>query len=359
MVLFYVCSFLGAFFLSVLLTPLVRRFAIKVRAVDKPNNRKVHQNPIPLLGGVAIYLAFSLSYILLVYWTDIVATNVGYAVLIGGAVILITGIIDDMTDLKPRYKVLGQLIAAGVAIYFGLVMQHISIPFFADPIELGWFGVPITLFWILALTNAVNLIDGLDGLSSGVSAIAGMALFVVSLSIGNDLIASMMMLFVGGILGFLVFNFHPAKIFMGDSGALFLGYGLAIISLLELKQATILTFIIPIFMLSVPISDTLYAIIRRKLDKKPISAPDKNHLHHRLLGLGYSHRNTVLIIYAISFLFASLSVVLLHVTTAIAFFIVGFYLLFFEWFAEKIGMMRYRPLIRFMGVVRGWFRLSR
>ncbi|QST02731.1 undecaprenyl/decaprenyl-phosphate alpha-N-acetylglucosaminyl 1-phosphate transferase (plasmid) [Pontibacillus sp. ALD_SL1] len=353
----YILSLLLSFLLTVLFTPIVKTMALRFNVIDQPNERKVHGSPIPLMGGVAIYMSFVLSYGIVVWFTDIVATNVGYAVIMGGGLLVFIGIIDDRFGLKPRTKLIVQAAASLVAMYFGLRIQHLSIPFlWEEPIYLGWIGVPITLFWIIGLTNAVNLIDGLDGLSSGVCGIAGVALFFFSLSVGNSLVASMMLLFIGAIFGFLVFNFHPASIFMGDSGSLFLGYALAVITLLELKQATLLAFVIPIFMLSVPVTDTLYAIVRRKINKQPLASPDKNHLHHRLLEKGHSHRRTVLIIYAISALFASLSVLILHVSFLTGLLLVGFYLLFFEIFAEVNGMLdeRHRPLSALMNRLFKW-----
>lgn len=345
----FILACAGACLLAVSLTPLAKSFAIRIGAVDKPNERKVHAVSMPRMGGLAIYGAYSICYILIVYFTEAVATNVGYAILIGGGIIVLTGALDDVFDLSPLQKIAGQLIGAGVAIYFGLVIDEITLPFLDNPIVLGWFGIPLTVLWIVGVTNAVNLIDGLDGLASGVSGIAAFALFFVSLSIGNPMLALMSITLVGTIIGFLAFNFYPARIFMGDSGSLFLGFFLSTISLLELKEATLVSFIIPLFLLAVPISDTLYAIIRRKLNHQSISSADKNHLHHRLLVLGLSHRQSVLLIYGISSLFALLAVILTEATLWVSLTALVFYLLFFEIFAESIGMMsnKHRPLLRF------------
>lgn len=340
-------TFILGFIFTLILTPLARTVALKLNIVDNPNDRKVHNNSMPYLGGVAIYLSFSFAYILTVYFTDAVATHVGYALLFGGFLIVVTGVLDDAFDISAKYKILGQFLAALVAIYFGLRIQYISLPFQEDLLYIGWLGIPLTIFWILAITNAINLIDGLDGLASGVSGIAALGLFFVSLSIGNVMIAMMTLLLVGCILAFLIFNFHPAKIFMGDSGSLFLGFFLSTISLLELKQATLVTFVIPILVLAVPISDTLYAMIRRKLNKKPISEADKSHLHHCLMALGFSHRKAVLLIYVISIFFAVLGILLTKATLWVSIVCLLFYFIFFEIFAESIGMMNknHRPLI--------------
>jgi UDP-GlcNAc:undecaprenyl-phosphate/decaprenyl-phosphate GlcNAc-1-phosphate transferase len=330
------------------LTPFAKTFAVRIGAVDKPNERKIHQQAMPRLGGIAIFGSYAISYVLFVRFTDVVATNVGYALLFGGAVVVLTGVLDDLYELSPKKKILGQLIASSIAIYFGLVIEHISLPFMDEPLFLGWLGIPLTILWIVGITNAVNLIDGLDGLASGVSGIAALALFFVSLTIGNTMLAVMTISLVGSIIGFLAFNFHPAKIFMGDSGSLFLGFFLSTISLLELKEATIVSFIIPLLVLAVPISDTLYAMIRRKQNHQPLSVADKGHLHHRLLILGFSHRQSVLLIYGISAVFAILAIVLTEATLWLSLAGLVFYLLFFEIFAESIGMVdqNHRPLFR-------------
>lgn len=358
MISIYILACALGLLLCLTLTPIVKSVAIRIGAVDEPNARKVHDRVMPRMGGVAIYVAYALAYIAVVYFTDAVATNVGYALLLGGAIIVFTGVLDDLYDLSPKKKFVGQLLAAITAIYFGLRVQYISLPFLEEPLYVGWWGIPLTIIWIVGITNAVNLIDGLDGLASGVSGIAAFALFMVSVSIGNTMLALISITLVGTIIGFLAFNFHPAKIFMGDSGSLFLGFFLSTFSLLELKQATFVSLVIPLLILAVPISDTLYAVIRRKLNKKPISVADKNHLHHRLLVVGLSHRQAVLVIYLISGIFAILGVVASTVTlwVAIAFF--AFYLLFFEFFAEAIGMMNqeHRPLMRMYNRIKSVFK---
>lgn len=354
----YSIGLITAFLLTLFFTPVVKKVAIKIGAVDQPNERKIHQEPMPRMGGVAIYLAYVLTYIGVVYFTDAVATNVGYALLLGGAIIVITGIFDDIYELSPKTKVFGQLLAAGVAMYFGLRIQVVSLPFMEESLRIGWLGIPLTILWIIGITNAINLIDGLDGLASGVSGIASLALFFVSVSIGNTMLALMSIILVGSVLGFLRFNFYPAKIFMGDSGSLFLGFFLAVISLLELKQVTLVSFVIPMLVLAVPISDTLYAMIRRKLNGQSISTADKLHLHHRLLAMGLSHRKAVLLIYLISAIFAFLAIVITHGALWWAILAFASYLLFFEIFAEAIGMMKqeHRPVLKLMSKISGLFK---
>ena len=347
MELYFLYGFILAVLLSYALTPLVRKLAFWFGAVDKPNERKVHVAPMPRMGGLAIYLAFSLSYGLVVIFTDAVATNVGYALLFGGGIVVITGMLDDRFELSAKMKLIGQILAASVAMYLGLRMQLITIPFTDTTVDIGYLGIPLTLLWILGVTNAINLIDGLDGLASGVSAIGAFALCVVSYMTGNTMIALMAFLLIGSILGFLRYNFFPAKIFMGDSGSLFLGFALSTMSLLELKQATLVSFVVPILILGIPITDTLYAMIRRKINRQPISSADKNHLHHRLLSLGFSHRNAVLVIYGISFAFALLAIFLSQSTLWLVFATVFVITILIEVLAEYVGLLnsKHQPLL--------------
>ncbi|MCA1064401.1 MraY family glycosyltransferase (plasmid) [Rossellomorea sp. AcN35-11] len=329
------------------LTPLMILVAKKLNIVDQPNNRKVHTKSVPLLGGLAIYLSYFVSYGLLVIFTDNVATNIGYGILIGGLVMVITGLVDDIYDIKPVYKMFGQVMAALIAMEFGLLIERVSIPLIAEPIQLGWIGIPITILWVLAITNAVNLLDGLDGLASGVSGIAVASLFFVSLSIGHTHVAMVALIIVGTIMGFLHFNFNPAKIFMGDTGSLFLGFSLACLSLLNLKEATFISLLIPVLILSVPISDTFFAIVRRKVKRVPFSSADKNHLHHQLLKMGMTQKQAVLLIYSISVFFGLLSVLSVSSAFWVSILIFSFYLFFFYIIAECIGLIseNYRPLI--------------
>jgi UDP-GlcNAc:undecaprenyl-phosphate/decaprenyl-phosphate GlcNAc-1-phosphate transferase len=347
MSILFIVACLATFLLTYIATPLVKKFAIKIGAVDKPNERKVHEKIMPRMGGVAIYLSISIVYLLVVQFTDLVGSNLGYAILIGGFIIVLTGVFDDLIELSPNFKLLGQLLGSVVAILFGLQMEFITNPFTSESIYIGWIGIPLTIFWILAITNAMNLIDGLDGLASGVACIASFALFLISLSLGNYMAALILLMVCGSLVAFLFYNFYPAKIFMGDSGSLFLGYLLAIVSLSELKQVTFVTLIVPILILGVPISDTIYAMIRRKLNNQPISCPDKNHLHHRLLKLGLTHKQTVLTIYLISFIFSLLAILLSKVAVWVSFIILVFYIIVIQVSAEVIGMMqsRHRPLI--------------
>lgn len=350
----YGIGFAASMLLSVLLTPLMSKLAHKVGAVSIPNHRSVHTKPMPLLGGLAIFLAFVLAYIIVspgIVYND--KDHVALGLILGGTIIALTGAIDDRFNLSPKLKLLGQLIAAGVAVSFGLEIDIVNIPFSDSlPINQGWISVPITMFWIVGVTNAINLIDGLDGLSAGVSSISAATIMAVAvlMPFSNPMVILLCVLLIGSSLGFLFFNFHPAKIFMGDSGALFLGYALSILSIMGYKQATIVSFVIPLLILGVPISDTLLAIVRRKLNNKPISVADKGHLHHCLLDLGFSMRKTVLIIYGISATFGLCAVLMTQKQNWITVILVVVILFGLEIGAEFIGILgkKKKPVINLL-----------
>lgn len=345
----YLLGFVAALLLALVLTPAVKRFAIRVGAVDAPNQRKVHTRIMPRLGGLAVYLAFIGAFLVAMPWVEGYRTNVILGILIGGTIVTIVGALDDRFDLSPKVKLLGQVIAAGVVVAFGVKMDFVILPF-GDGTQMGWLGIPITIFWIVGVTNAINLIDGLDGLAAGVSAIATGTIFVLALMMGNVTVALLSAVLLGSILGFLFFNFHPAKIFMGDSGALFLGFSLATLSVLGFKQATLVSFVVPIFILGVPLSDTFFAIVRRTLNRTPISAADKNHLHHCFLALGFSHRNSVLMIYGIALMFALSALLLSAVAQWVALIVIAVTLLILQIGAELIGIVHKtrRPIIHFV-----------
>jgi UDP-GlcNAc:undecaprenyl-phosphate/decaprenyl-phosphate GlcNAc-1-phosphate transferase len=332
------------FIVTLLITPLVRRFAIKIGATDKPNHRKVHQKLMARLGGLAIYVGFLIGFIVL--QPD---STYMMPILIGSFIIILTGFLDDMIELSAKWKLFGQLLAAGIVIYGGVQVEFINLPFDAR-IELGWFSIPLTLLWIIGITNAINLIDGLDGLAAGVSSIVLITITSLAILGGDLFVAALGVILLGSTLGFLYHNFNPAKIFMGDTGALFLGFMISVISLLGFKNITLFSLLIPVIILAVPISDTFFAIIRRIVNKKPLSAPDKSHLHHCLLRVGFSHRQTVLVIYAMSAFFGLAAVMLTMSTLWVTFIIMAVILVVIELIAEKIGLVSstYRPMINFV-----------
>lgn len=299
----------AAFFLSLLGTPLVKKIALKVKAIDKPEERKVHQVEMPRLGGLAICVSF---WLVVIFTQEL--TREIYGLLGGGLIICLVGIWDDLFGISAKKKLLVQIIAASFAAYMGIRVEFLTHPF-NDVISLYYLSYPVTVLWIIGITNAVNLIDGLDGLAAGVSAIAAVTLGVVSTLEGFAGVGILAFILAAGILGFLKYNFHPAKIFMGDTGSLFLGFNLAAIAILGLtKSATVVSIFLPVIILGIPIVDTVLAIFRRYNNGKPIFSPDKEHLHHRLLALGLTHRKTVLTIYGVSFILG-ISAVLMSVST--------------------------------------------
>jgi UDP-GlcNAc:undecaprenyl-phosphate GlcNAc-1-phosphate transferase len=329
------------FIVTVLITPLVKRLAIKIGAVDKPNYRKVHQNVMARLGGLAIYIGFLIGFIVLQPESPYVLP-----ILLGSLIIILTGVLDDITELAAKWKLLGQILAASVVVIGGVRVEYINLPF-EGYLQLGWFSIPLTLLWILGVTNAINLIDGLDGLAAGVSSIVLITISSLAIFQGDTFVAALGVMLLGSTLGFLVFNFNPAKIFMGDTGALFLGYMISVIALLGFKNVTVFSLIIPVIILAIPISDTLFAIIRRIVQKKPLSAPDKSHLHHCLLRLGFSHKQTVLVIYAMTAFFSVAAVMLTMSTLWISMMIICVIIIAIEFIVEKVGLVssEYRPMM--------------
>ena len=287
-----------------LIIPYVKKIALHINALDIPDARKVHTKPIPRLGGLGIFIGFLLGY--MIFGNNTIQMN---SILMGSFIIVLTGIIDDIKPISAKHKLFGQVIASSIIVFYGNILLS-NLTLFGLDIPFGIFAYPITIIFIVACTNIINLIDGLDGLAGGISSIFYLTTIVICFFQNRfwelELVLSLIML--GSTLGFLIHNFHPAKIFAGDSGSLFMGYTIAVISLLGFKTTAITSIFIPLMILAVPILDTLFAIIRRLLKHQKISTPDKQHFHHQLLGMNFSHRNTVLIIYLINFLFAVASV---------------------------------------------------
>lgn len=294
---------------SLIMTPLVIKFSKKIKAVDIPNARSAHTVPMPTLGGLAIYISFLLGVLILQPKSEY-----HLAILVGGLIIIVVGFFDDLYNLTAKAKFVLQLGAALIVVFWGgLQVEFINLPF-GGQLDFGFLSVIITLLWIVGITNAINLIDGLDGLAAGISVIALFTIVVMSVFIGNVYVLTIAAILLFSVLGFLPFNFIPAKIFMGDTGALFLGYMIAVLALLGFKNVAIITFIVPLFILAVPIMDTLVAILRRLVKKQSIGTADSAHLHHRLINIGLSRRQAVLFIYLLSGMF-SLAAILLSVST--------------------------------------------
>lgn len=340
------------FFLVIIqaaITPFIRRLAFVLGAVDNPNARRVNKKPMPTLGGLGLFVTFNIGAFILL--RDQFPTHEIFSLLLASSVIILTGMIDDILELKPMQKMIGIFIAA-LIIYFlaGIRMNVLNIPFLHKEINLGWWSLPITIFWILALTNAVNLIDGLDGLADGVSMISLTTMGIVGyffLHTHELYVPIACFMLAACLIGFLPYNFHPAKIFLGDTGALYIGFMIAVLSLKGLKNVTFISLLVPIIILGVPITDTVYAIIRRKLNKKPVSQADKHHLHHQLMKMGLTHRQTVLVIYALSLVFSFISLLFLLSPTWGIWPLIVALLLALEIFVESIGLLgeKYHPLM--------------
>ncbi|MED4225112.1 MraY family glycosyltransferase [Neobacillus cucumis] len=344
------------FFSSIILTPLVKKLAFKIGATDKPNQRKVHQKIMPRLGGLAIYISFLIGVaIIRPDATSLLPImnpneNIHLAIILGSIIIILTGVLDDTKEISPKVKLFGQILASFIVVFMGdLKVEFINLPF-GGQLNFGFLSIPITMFWIIGITNAINLIDGLDGLAAGVSTIALFAISGMAFLMGNPYVMILALIAAVSSLGFLIFNFHPAKIFMGDTGALFLGYLISVLSLLGFKNVTFISLVIPIIILGVPISDTFFAIIRRLVNKQPLSAPDKSHLHHCLLRIGFSHKQAVLIIYAMSLVFGLVAFIFSQSTVWGSLIVILTLLVAIEIIVEKVGLVRedYQPLLKFM-----------
>lgn len=291
----YGFPFLLAMLVSFVLTPYIKKLAFLIGAIDTPDNRKVHSKIMPRLGGLAIYIGFVIAVIAsLELNMDIIG------ILVGSAIIVTVGVLDDRYALPPKVKLLGQIAAAAALIPFGIQIEWVNNPF-GGYFYLDYLSIPVTIFWIISFTNVVNLIDGLDGLAAGVSAIACITVILVSVQMDYFHVAMLTSALAGGIVGFIRYNFNPATIFMGDTGSMFIGYMLGAISTFgAVKTATTVALIVPAIALGLPIMDTAFAIMRRYTNGRPIFQPDKGHLHHRLLAMGLSQRQAVLLMYAIS-----------------------------------------------------------
>ncbi|WP_245602153.1 glycosyltransferase family 4 protein [Peribacillus kribbensis] len=345
--------FSAALIISLIVTPFVIRFAHKVGATDKPNSRKVHIAAMPSAGGLAIFISF--IAVLFFVHPDAPYEYNKIAIMAGAFVIVLVGLLDDIYEIKARTKLAGQIVAALIVVYWGgIQVEYINLPFDGQ-LDFGIMSIPITIFWIVGITNTINLIDGLDGLAAGVSSFALLTISGMALIKGDMFVAVTALIVTGSTLGFLKFNFFPAKVFMGDTGALFLGYIISVLSLLGFKNVTFISLVVPIIILGVPISDTFFAIIRRIVNKQPIAAPDKSHLHHCLLRVGFSHKQTVLLIYALAASFGLAALIFSMSTVWGAILFVAILVIAIEIFVEKIGLVShdYKPLLKMLSASKG------
>ena len=303
-------ALLTAALVALISTPVVRSLAFRVGAVDVPkDNRRMHNHPIPRMGGLAIFFGFILSVLIFIPLTSELR-----GMLLGSVVIVILGILDDIFALPALPKFFVQIGAALIAVLAGNRIDFLSNPniFSSEPFwDLGWLAVPITALWIVGITNAVNLIDGLDGLACGVSTISAATMLVIALLVSERDVAVMMAALAGACMGFLPYNFNPAKIFMGDTGATFLGFIMATMSVEGMfKQYTIISFVVPFLMLGLPIFDVCFAVVRRVSHGQSPMKPDRGHVHHRLIDMGFSQKQAVGVLYVISAILGLSAVVL-------------------------------------------------
>lgn len=327
-----------AFFIGLITTwflvPYVRKLAIKLGALDKPDARKVHKNTIPRMGGLAIYIGFIIAVVVSMHLSKEII-----GMLIGATMIVALGIADDIYQLDAKVKLLGQIAAAAVLVLFDVKIGWIANPI-GDYVYLEYFAIPFTILWVVSLTNVVNLIDGLDGLAAGVSIIASITVILVALKQGFYPAAILTAAVAGSALGFIKYNFNPAVIFMGDTGSMFLGYILASISILgAVKTATTIALVVPAIALGLPIMDTAFAIMRRYSNGKPIFKPDKGHFHHRLLAMGFSQKQAVLLMYCISAVLGISAILLTEASFSVAMVIIGVIIAVVFIGAKKIGIL--------------------
>ena len=323
LVRYILLALIAATVISFAATPLVKKMAYKVGAIDVPkDNRRMHKVPIPRLGGLAIFLGFFLSVLL---FAEIDRSTRG--ILIGAVMIVILGVLDDILTLRALPKFLVQIAAAGVAVYYGNVIQYLSNPIPSSPapyLDLGRWSIPVTIIWIVAITNAVNFIDGLDGLAVGVSAISSATLLVTAILVSEGNVAIIMAALLGACLGFIPYNMNPAKIFMGDTGSTFLGYILATLSIQGLfKLYAIISFAVPFLILGLPIFDICFAILRRLAHGQNPMKADRGHIHHRLIDMGFNQKQTVAIAYMVTAILGLAAVVLTSSGALRALFLIG------------------------------------
>jgi len=320
-----VFAFLISCIVTLSITPWIRKLAIRTGFMDIPDARKAHAHPTPFLGGVALFIGLTCSFVLF-------GDKSPHALIIGfGALAtLLLGLWDDKTHASARSKLIGQIAIASVTYFSGLSISFVTDPFSGEIIHLGWLSFPVTLIWIVGIMNTLNLIDGMDGLASGVSAICAFMMTLVAIALGQYPVALLSASILGVTLGFLRYNFTPAQIFLGDAGSLLLGYLLATVSIIGVLKSTLtLSMLLPLLMLAVPIFDTMDAILRRIKRGQPIYMADRDHIHHRLLRMGFNQKQVVLILYAMTAVFGATALTLgwfnhIYAVVACIVFFVGF-----------------------------------
>lgn len=355
---FYVIVLVTTLLAAVAVTPVVRGLALRWQILDRPGVRKVHDAPVPYLGGLALLLVFVGgvggmaifdAYTRRNFRVGMHATQL--LILLGPALLVFSiGLIDDIRAVRPRTKLLVQVLAATILCAAGVRIESLRISQTFFIYELGPYSWPVTILWIVGVTNAINLIDGLDGLAAGIALIAAAALAIVGFYFGQRLFTSLALCLVGGLAGFLFFNFNPAKIFLGDSGSLLLGYLISALAVMEMSliPATIPNFAalaVPALALGIPIFDSAYSIVRRILERRSPFAADKGHIHHRLLALGWSPVRVVVVLYAVSLLVGGLALVMLATRGARDLIVLASCLLLLALFFRFVGHVQLRPTL--------------
>ena len=344
------------FSISALLMPYIIKIAHHIGALDIPRNeqgdRHIHKKVTPKFGGMCIFISFLIGYML--FGVHSVKMN---AILIGSFFIILTGMIDDINSLSPKQQFLGQTVAALVIIFYGdITLSHITA--FGFDIQFGIFAYPITLFFILGCINVIRLIDGLDGLSGGISSIFFLTIGIISFlqQRFGTLEITLTFIMLGSTLGFLLHNFNPAKTFAGETGATFMGFIIAVISLLGFKGALLTSVLVPLLILAIPILDTTFAIIRRVIKHKPISEGDKDHMHHQFLKMNFSQRKTVLLIYGINILFSIAAIIytIKNPKLGIIIYIILFCMV--AWFAFHTSIISDKLEKKIKGVEKKYFK---
>lgn len=299
----FVIIFFIAVGVSLIFTPLMRTIAIKLNILSRPGLRKIHTKPVPYLGGLAIYFSFIVSFAVAMYFYPFFKVDL-YVQLMGiftaGSIIVILGLWDDVKNMSPYVKLIGQMFVVSILFFSGLRIELLSNPISGGQIQLPlYLSIFFTFLWFLGLMNAMNLIDGLDGLAAGITVIVSGALIFIALYLGNYANIFLLVVLAGSCLGFLKYNFYPAKIFMGDCGSMFIGMILASIALMgaQHKAATAVVLLAPLSALAIPVYDIFSSIMRRLLNKQPVFRADKKHIHHRLLRFGLTQRQIVLFFY--------------------------------------------------------------
>lgn len=324
----FIALFACSLVIALVMTPIARLLAWRAGVVDQPSARRINRCPTPRMGGVAIFCAIVLAFLLegflasLWGWPRLLESETLFGsrydyvrISLGFSLVFLTGLLDDFITLTPKRKLVGQVIGSCVAVSGGLVIDVIVNPISNGAIEMGWLAYPITVVYLVAYTNIFNLIDGMDGLAAGITCIASITMWIVATMAGHLDAAALSIVLAGATLGFLRYNFHPASIFMGDSGSLLIGFVLGSVSLMSVQRIAGLTsIIVPLVIAFIPIIDTFSAIVRRGRAHVSIGQADKGHIHHRLMEEGFNQRETVLFIYAWTAVLCIGSVMMTQVT---------------------------------------------